>query len=239
LQRAYDQIIHDICLQNLHVVFCLDRAGLVGADGPTHHGTFDIAYLRHIPNMTLMAPKNTAELKAMLNFAVSGCDGPVALRYPKGSDTGETGALGVSDISRGKGEVIKEGKDAVIFALGSMVKTGLEVCRTAAESGMDVALVNARFVKPIDEELIVKYAGRVKKIITLEEGVEKGGFGSAVSEVMQKYGLNRACLKIFGIPDNFIEHGKKDALLEKCGLSSEKVLNFLKDSQTHKSLCQG
>ncbi len=223
LQRAYDQIIHDVCLQNLHVIFCLDRAGLVGEDGPTHHGVFDFSYLSHIPNMTVMAPKDTEELKLMLEFAVN-FSGPIAIRYPRGSlSKADTCCkFSLPNIQLGKAEVIEEGKDAVILAAGSTVCLALEAKKILSERGVDISVVNVRFIKPLDEELFKEVAGKYKRIVTLEENVLKGGFGVQVLELIRKtgYGGEVMCL---GIPDRFIEHGARCKLLDICGLSPREI----------------
>jgi 1-deoxy-D-xylulose-5-phosphate synthase len=216
LQRGYDQVIHDVCLQNLPVVFCLDRSGLVGEDGPAHHGVFDIAYLRHVPNLVLMAPATPEELEKMLGFALR-LGSPVAIRYPKGSI--EALGLGVSPIELGKAEVIKKGRDLAILSLGSMLGTALETQDLLIKKGVDACIVNARFVKPIDEGLVAALLGDVKRIVTLEDGVLNGGFGSAVLEAAASADIKGAKVLRFGLPDKFIEHGKRIELFSKYDLT--------------------
>ena len=224
LQRGYDQIIHDVCLQNLPVIFCLDRSGLVGEDGPTHHGAFDIAYLRHMPNLTLMAPATPEELKEMLEFAFR-LGSPVAIRYPKGS-MGPLGS-GISPIETGKAEVIKKGKDLAIISIGGMLETALKMRVLLAKKGIDAGVVNARFVKPIDEELIKALFNDVKRIITLEDGVLDGGFGSAVLEAAANADIKGAKVRRFGLPDKFIEHGKRSELFSKYDLTPAAICDVI------------
>jgi 1-deoxy-D-xylulose-5-phosphate synthase len=234
LQRAYDQIIHDVALQNLPVVFCLDRAGLVGEDGATHNGVFDIAYLRTIPNLTVMSPKDEKELQLMLATAVKQ-PGPVAIRYPRGEGIGvplinldeEKSAL----LPIGKGEILRgelaEEWDVALVALGSMVHPALAAATLLEEEGMVAGVVNARFVKPIDRELLVSIAARCRRIITLEEHALPGGFGEAVlSALEEEKGAGRVSpleVRRIGIPDQFIEHGSQKILREKIGLDAEHI----------------
>lgn len=231
LQRAQDQIIHDVALQNLPVVFCLDRAGLVGEDGPTHHGVFDIAYLRKVPGMTLMAPRDGRELKKMLDYAVYH-PGPIAVRYPRGAAAEESASplkdVEPAPIVQGRAEVLKKGKEVLLLSLGSMVYTAFEAAALLEKEGVNATVVNVRFVKPLDESLIVRLAGEAKLVLTLEEGTLVGGFGSAVLELLEK-SKNEGLLESFpkiktlGIPDRFIEHGKREALLDSLGLSAPKI----------------
>ncbi len=228
LQRAHDQIIHDVALQNLPVVFCLDRSGLVGEDGPTHHGVFDIAYLRKIPEFTLMAPRDGRELRLMLDHAVRYTAGPTAIRYPRGAVSEETKSPLVSlvppPIEQGKAEVLREGKDVLILALGSMVYTAYEAAALLEKENIQAAVVNVRFAKPLDEQLILKLAKKTKLVVTLEEGVLSGGFGSAVLELFAKHQtMGLPGIHPLGIPDRFIEHGRRDLLLDSLGLSVEKI----------------
>jgi 1-deoxy-D-xylulose-5-phosphate synthase len=224
LQRAYDQIIHDISLQNLPVLFCLDRAGLVGRDGPTHHGVFDIAYLRHIPELVIMAPSTTKEFEAMLEFGVR-LNRPAAIRYPKG-DSNIT--MPVSEIQLGKAEVIREGRDIAIFALGSMVGPALEAAELLKKSHTDVEVINARFAKPLDKDLLEKTLSRIKKIVTIEEGVMNGGFGSAIAEFIEREKIKNITLEMVGLPDEFVEHGERNELLNKYNLNTEGIVNLIK-----------
>lgn len=226
LQRAYDQVLHDVCLQNLPVVFCLDRGGIVGEDGETHHGTFDLSYLRHIPNMTLMAPKDENELRDMLYTAIRH-DGPIALRFPRGSVEGVSPRSDYLEIPIGKGEVILEGDDIAIIAIGRVVYQAVAAASCHIEAGKSVAVINARFVKPIDEELIVEWAKKTKRIITVEENVIQGGFGSACNEVLTKWGIRDCEVVNIGLPDRFIEHGAPKVLREKYGTTAKNIYEVL------------
>jgi 1-deoxy-D-xylulose-5-phosphate synthase len=224
LQRGYDQIIHDVCLQDLPVVFCLDRAGLVGEDGPTHHGVFDIPFLRHLPNLTFMAPASPEELKSMLEFALS-CPGPVAIRYPKGA----TALLHKPSlpIREGKAEILKTGKRLAILSIGSMAKIALDTAVLLSKKGVDCAVINARFIKPIDEEMILKLCDDTKAIVTLEDGVLEGGFGSAVLEFIERSALRGVKVKRIGLPDKFIEHGKRAELFLKYNLTPDAICDVI------------
>lgn len=210
LQRAFDQIIHDVAMQKLPVVFVLDRGGLVGADGPTHHGAFDLTYLRLIPGMVIMSPKDENELRNMLYTATLYKRGPIAMRYPRGNALGvETGDFEKMEI--GKGEIVKEGKDIAIIALGNMVKNSVDAAVILKDKNIDAEIINARFVKPLDIELLSDVFGRFKKIITVEDNTIVGGFGSAVAEFAAQNNYKNDIL-IHGIPDRFIEHGKPEEL---------------------------
>jgi 1-deoxy-D-xylulose-5-phosphate synthase len=232
LQRAFDPIVHDICLQNLPVVFCVDRGGLSGDDGPTHHGLFDISYLRGIPNIVHMTPKDEDELADML-FTAMHHDGPIVIRYPRGVGPGTP----VKDVPRlipiGKSEILVEAEAPrlAIFALGSLVPMALEVARRLEAEGVSTAVINARFAKPLDTALIEFYAANAEAILTLEDHVLMGGFGSAVLELLNDLGLARPVVRI-GWPDSFIEHGKVEQLRSKYGISVEscveRVLAVLK-----------
>ena len=238
LQRAQDQIIHDVALQNLPVVFCLDRAGLVGEDGPTHHGVFDIAYLRKIPGMTVMAPRDGRELQKMLKFSVDHTEGPIAVRYPRGAIAEESGSFlkekESSPIENGKAEVLRNGRDVMILALGSMVYTAFEAAELLSKQGIEAVVVNARFVKPLDESLILRLALEIGNVVTVEEGVLSGGFGSAVLEFFERKRdqfQNFPNVRALGIPDQFIDHANRETLLDKLGLSSckmrDEIIQFL------------
>jgi 1-deoxy-D-xylulose-5-phosphate synthase len=221
LQRAYDQIVHDVCLQNLHVVFCLDRAGVVGEDGPTHQGVFDLSYLTHIPNMTVMAPRDAAELEKMLEFAV-GFSGAVAIRYPKADASAQTDFRNIA-IEFGKAEVLKEGKDLAVLALGSMVYPALEVRDLLSKEGIDISVINMRFAKPLDGDLLKGLISRFRKFVTLEENVLAGGFGVSVRTLLDKFTQTDTAVFSLGLPDEFIPHGKREILLEYYGLSPERI----------------
>jgi len=223
LQRAYDQIIHDVCIQNLPVFFCLDRAGIVGADGPTHQGMYDIAYLRCIPNMVIMAPKDEAELQEMLVTGVNYTAGPIAMRYPRGNGFGvplmEEGWEG---LPIGKGEILRHGEDILLLGYGSMVYTAMQTAEVLSEHGIEATVVNARFVKPLDTELILPLAQRIGKVVTIEEGCLMGGFGSAVAEALMDNDI-LVHLKRFGIPDQLVEHAEPDQSKADLGLTTPQI----------------
>jgi 1-deoxy-D-xylulose-5-phosphate synthase len=227
LQRAYDQIVHDVCLQSLNVVFAMDRAGLVGDDGPTHHGAFDIAYLRCLPNIVLMAPRDEAMLVDMLRTAVAYDDGPVALRYPRGEAVG----VGLPDEPRaieiGTGEILREGSTAggarvAIVGYGSGVGKALEAADLLAERDLRPTVADARFAKPIDAALMAQLAGEHDLLVTVEEGVLAGGFGSAVWEALSERGTAPRILRV-GLPDRYVTHGKPDLLHEEVGFTGERI----------------
>ncbi len=226
-QRAYDQLMHDVCLQSLHVTLCLDRAGLVGADGPTHHGVFDFSYLRHMPGMVVMAPKDELELRNMVYTAVNH-DGPVAVRYPRGAGTGvalldEDGQeIPMQSMEIGKGEILKSGGKIALLAIGSMVSNALKAAEILSDQGMDVTIVNMRFVKPLDENLLNDLADRMDGFVTVEENALLGGFGSAVTEFFTDKRIKKTLLRL-GIPDHFIEQGTIKELWDICGLTPEKI----------------
>ena len=232
MQRAYDQILHDVCLQKLPVVLAMDRGGIVGADGPTHHGLFDFSYLRHIPNLVVMAPKDENELQHMLKTAVC-CGYPASVRYPRGN--GWRGMLDeeLKELPIGKGEILEEGKDLVILAIGSTVQAALEAHERLSEKGIRAAVVNARFVKPLDEELICSFASESKRVLTVEENALQGGFGSAVLEVLAERGLKEVAVGRLGIPDVFVEHGSQEELRHRYGLDAEGI------AQAAESLMEG
>ncbi len=228
LQRSYDQILHDVCLQNLHVVFCLDRAGLVGEDGPTHHGLFDIAFLRHMPNMALLAPKDQLELKEMLKFAVNECGGPVAIRYPRGKLTSCGVSEGTIPLSYGKAEVLSKGDDLVILAAGSMAWSSYAAAKLLLDDGIESCVVNVRFIKPLDEELLRQLSAKTKRFVVIEEGVLEGGFGSAVLEFFEREKISGVTVKRFGFPNKFIESGKREEHLRNYGLRAEDMAGQIK-----------
>lgn len=223
MQRAYDSVLHDICMQNLHVTMCLDRAGLVGDDGFTHHGVFDYAYLRSMPKMTIMAPKDENELRHMLKTAID-FNGPISVRYPRGSGLGVDISGPMEDLPIGKAEVLKEGFDLCFWAIGSMVKPALDAAELLAKEGISAGVVNMRFAKPLDTELLKAHAQRYGKIITLEEGVLAGGVGSAVLEYLNQEELLDKCRVLtLGIPDEFILHGDKALLFKDIGLDTPAI----------------
>ncbi|MHB1926289.1 MAG: 1-deoxy-D-xylulose-5-phosphate synthase [Leptospirillum sp.] len=229
LQRAYDQLVHDICLQNLHVVFALDRGGLVGEDGPTHHGVFDIAYLRHIPNMVVMAPKDENELRHMLYSAMLH-DGPIAVRYPRGEGLGVPIDKEFRQISVGTSEFLQEGRDICLLAYGSMVSVAMEAASILREEGIDAGVVNLRFAKPLDTGMLTSVVARYSHIVTLEEGVLKGGVGSAVLEWLALSDhLGRVHVRMIGVPDQYIDHGSPKILRSYLGLTPPDVAKTLKE----------
>ncbi|WP_304117176.1 1-deoxy-D-xylulose-5-phosphate synthase, partial [Phascolarctobacterium succinatutens] len=224
MQRAYDSILHDICMQKLHVTMCLDRAGLVGDDGYTHHGIFDYAYLRSIPNMTIMAPKDENELRHMLKTALS-FNGPISVRYPRGSGVGVDITEPIQELPIGKAEVLREGKELCFWAIGSMVQSAVQAADKLKEQGIDAGVVNMRFAKPLDKELLIEHAKRYGKIVTLEEGVLAGGVGSEVLEILDDAGLLQQCAVLrLGIPDEFVTHGDKKLLFRDLGLDTDAIV---------------
>jgi len=228
LQRAYDQVIHDVCIQNLPVFFCMDRAGIVGADGPTHQGMYDIAYLRCIPNLVVMAPKDEAELQRMLVTGVNYTDGPIAMRYPRGNGYGAPlMEEGWEPLSIGKGEQLRQGDDVLLLGYGSMVYPAMQVAEILSEHGIEAAVVNARFVKPLDMDLIAPLAQKTGRVVTFEEGCVMGGFGSAVLESLMDHEILVPVTRL-GVPDQLVDHATPDESKADLGLTSaqmaEKIL---------------
>ncbi|HZE20351.1 MAG TPA: 1-deoxy-D-xylulose-5-phosphate synthase, partial [Candidatus Angelobacter sp.] len=223
LQRAYDQIVHDVAVQGLPVRFALDRAGLVGEDGATHHGVFDIAYLRCLPGFTLMAPKDENEFRAMLTTMAAHSGGPIAVRYPRGSGLGVPLDPEPRPIPIGEGELLEPGSDLVLVAYGTMVAPARAAAKLLQSSGISAAVINARFAKPLDERLILEWARRTGRVATLEEAALPGGFGDAVLEALS--GQPDAPVKCirFGIPDRFFDHGTRDSLLRQAGLDAASI----------------
>ncbi|MBX6341070.1 MAG: 1-deoxy-D-xylulose-5-phosphate synthase, partial [Thermomicrobiaceae bacterium] len=222
LQRAYDQVIHDVCIQNLPVIFAMDRAGVVGDDGRTHHGAFDIAYLRCVPNMVLMAPKDEDELRHMLKTAVDYQGGPIALRYPRGSGVGTPLVGQPHTLPIGRGETLREGDDVTLIGLGATVLPALRAADMLAERGIEATVINARFAKPLDEELILAAARRTGAVVTAEDGVARGGFGSAVLELLAREGL-RVPVACLGLPDRFLDHASQAKLRKIAGIDAEGI----------------
>jgi 1-deoxy-D-xylulose-5-phosphate synthase len=223
LQRAYDQIVHDICIQKLPVFFCLDRAGIVGADGPTHQGMYDIAYLRCIPNIVVMAPKDEAELQRMVVTGINHTDSAIAMRYPRGNGVGvPLMEEGWEPLEIGKGEILRNGDDVLLLGYGTMVHPALQVAEILSEHGIEATVVNARFVKPLDTELILPLAQRIGKVVTMEEGCLMGGFGSAVTEALQDHDVV-VPVKRFGVPDILVDHAKPDESKADLGLTSSQM----------------
>ncbi len=221
LQRAYDQVLHDVCLQNLPVVFALDRGGIVGEDGETHQGLFDLSYMRHIPNLVLMAPKDEDELRHLLYTAVNH-PGPVALRYPRGRGVGVSFSSTLYRIPLGRAEVLREGDDLLILAVGASVYPSLSAAAELEKLGYQATVINARFIKPLDEQLLLSLAARTGRVLTVEENVAQGGFGSAVLELLADHGL-LVPVKRLAIPDKFVEHGAPNLLRQKYGLDAEGI----------------
>jgi 1-deoxy-D-xylulose-5-phosphate synthase len=223
LQRAYDQIIHDICIQKLPVFFCLDRAGIVGSDGPTHQGMYDIAYLRCIPNIVIMAPKDEAELQRMVVTGIDYTDGAIAMRYPRGNGVGvPLMEEGWEPLEIGKGEILRSGGDILLLGYGTMVYPAIQVAEILGEHGIEATVVNARFVKPLDTELIIPLARRIGKVVTMEEGCLMGGFGSAVIEALQENDV-LVPVKRFGVPDILVDHATPDESKADLGLTSSQM----------------
>jgi 1-deoxy-D-xylulose-5-phosphate synthase len=230
LQRGFDQVIHDICLQNLPVTFAMDRGGIAGGDGPTHHGLFDIAYLRPMPNMVLMAPKDEAELRDMLLTAIEH-PGPAALRYPRGNGVGVSINRAPEVLEIGRGEILRDGGDVAIVAYGSMVHPSLKAAERLAGEGIETTVVNARFVKPLDAGLLLALARTRRLIVTVEEAYLAGGFGSAVMELLEENGLqDKVRLVRMGIPDTIVTHGDAKLLLAKYGLDTDGIYTRVKES---------
>ncbi len=223
LQRAYDQVLHDVCIDRLPVIFAVDRGGIVGEDGSTHHGVFDLSYLRSLPNMVLMAPKDENELRRMLLTALNH-DGPIALRYPRGRATGVPLEEPIVPLPIGKGEVLKSGGDVLILAIGRSVYDALEASDSLEKNGISAAVVNCRFVKPLDIDLIASLAKEIPRIVTVEENVRQGGFGSAVLEELCNNGLNRFRFERIGLPDAFVEHGPQKLLRSLYGMDPPAIV---------------
>lgn len=221
LQRGYDQVLHDVCLQNLPVVFCIDRAGIVGADGETHHGVFDISFLSNIPNLKIAAPKDGYELKTMIKYAFSQ-NSPIAIRYPRGTSN-NLGMENNDGIYKEKAEVIEKGKDICIIAVGKMVEKALEVAKMLKEANIQSTVINARFIKPIDEDTIIQNIKDIDRIITLEDNVRAGGFGSQILDMLNRNAIKEKEVKIFAFPDEFIEHGETELLFKEHGLDAEGI----------------
>lgn len=222
LQRGYDEILHDVCLQNLHVVFALDRGGLVGADGPTHHGVFDFAYMRSIPNLVIMAPKDENELRHMLETAIDH-NGPISLRYPRGAGWGVALDTDLKSLEIGKAEVLCEGSDVLIVGIGHTVIPAFRAAEDLSALGIRAAVLNARFVKPLDKDLLRDLLARIPCLMTVEDHALAGGFGSAVLEFMADEGISDVRIKRLGVPDRFITHGTQDELRKICGFDKDTI----------------
>jgi len=237
LQRAYDQVIHDVCIMDLPVTFAIDRAGIVGADGPTHNGLYDVAYLRAIPNMIVMAPKDENELQHMIYTAVE-TPHPTAVRYPRGNGLGVKLDEQFHLLELGKAEILQDGQDCAIIALGTMVQPSLKAAEKLAAHGISASVINARFIKPLDEDLISCLANEKSFLITVEEAALMGGFGSAVLELLESRNLHGCKVLRIGVPDRLIPHGNPNLLHAKYGIDAdgifEKIRAFIQDHYASK-----
>jgi 1-deoxy-D-xylulose-5-phosphate synthase len=230
LQRGFDQLVHDVCIQNLNVKFCLDRGGVAGGDGPTHHGLLDIAYLRGVPNLVLMAPKDEAELRDML-FTMVEHVGPAAMRYPRGSGVGAPIDVEPKLLEIGKGEILRDGGEIAIVAYGSMVHPALQAAENLAKEKIEATVVNARYVKPLDAPLLLALARTKRLIVTVEEAYLAGGFGSAILELLEENGLqDKVRVVRMGIPDRLVTHGDPKLLLAKYGLDADGIYMRVRES---------
>jgi 1-deoxy-D-xylulose-5-phosphate synthase len=223
LQRAYDQILHDVCLESLHVIFALDRGGIVGEDGSTHHGLFDLSYMRNLPNLVVMAPKDENEMRRMLLTALEH-NGPIAFRYPRGQGAGVILEKDIRPLPIGRGEILKEGEDVLILAIGRSVFEALDAHAELSEQGISATVANCRFVKPLDIELICSLVEKIPRVITVEENVRQGGFGSAVLEALNDSGIKGFQLERIGIPDTFVEHGPQNLLRSRYGIDADGIV---------------
>ena len=228
LQRAYDQVAHDVCLQNLSVFFCLDRAGIVGADGPTHQGLYDIAYLRCLPNMVIMAPKDEAELQQMLLTGIHYTKGPIAMRYPRGHGQGiSLSTNNLKSLPIGKGEILRRGQNILIIAYGSMVYPALKTSAILSKNGIEATVINARFAKPLDTDLVMPLARNIGVVVTMEEGCLDGGFGTAIAEALIKHHILIPVIRI-GVPDQLVEHATPEEAKLTLGLSPEQMAEHIR-----------
>jgi 1-deoxy-D-xylulose-5-phosphate synthase len=238
LQRAFDQVIHDVCLQDLPVVFAIDRGGIVGEDGKTHQGTFDISYLNLIPNLIVSAPKDENELQHLLYTAVKSRH-PMAIRYPRGSGLGVRLDPELREIPIGRGEILRQGKDIAILAIGTAVAPALEAASELASSGIEATVVNARFAKPLDAELIIDLSKNIKHMVTVEENALSGGFGNSVVSLLQESGVNDAQVKSIGIPDEFVEQGAQAVLRSKYGLDAKGIARQVRELFHNREILRG
>jgi 1-deoxy-D-xylulose-5-phosphate synthase len=227
MQRAYDQVVHDVCIQNLHVVFCLDRAGVAGADGPTHHGAYDIAYMRCLPNMVVAAPLNEQELRNMMYTAQYENTGPFSIRYPRGEGVMPEWRTPFEKLEIGKGQTITEGNDLAIITLGTVGNHAIAACEELEEEGISVAHYDMRFAKPLDESLLHAIFKKFNKVITVEDGCLQGGFGSAILEFMADNSYSAKVIRL-GIPDKIVEHGEQSELYKECGYDAEAIMEKAK-----------
>jgi 1-deoxy-D-xylulose-5-phosphate synthase len=233
LQRAFDQIVHDVCLQRLNVVFAMDRAGLVGDDGPTHHGAFDIVYLRALPNIVLAAPRDEAMLERLLRTALLYDHGPFALRYPRGAAVGVAHGGEPAPVEIGRGELLREGHKVAILGYGTGVQKGLEAADLLAERGLDVTVADARFAKPIDAQLATELAAEHELLVTVEEGVLSGGFGSAVWETLNDRGVAVGRMVRVGLPDRYVTHGAPGLLHAEVGYTGRAIAQRIEAAVGH------
>lgn len=234
LQRAYDQVVHDICRQNLNVVFAIDRAGFVGPDGETHHGVFDIAYLRHVPNIVIMMPKDENELRHMMKTAIDYNDGPIAVRYPRVPGTGVSCDSVPTAIPIGSWETVREGDSAAIVAIGPMVQVAEEAAELLKREGLNVRVVNARFVKPLDENVLLSLAKEGTPILVAEEGAVHGGLGGAILEFYAESGITGLTIRLAGVPDYFIEHASIKEQRQEAGLTAERFAQHIRETAVRK-----
>jgi 1-deoxy-D-xylulose-5-phosphate synthase len=230
LQRGFDQLCHDVCLQDLPVLFAIDRAGVVGNDGPTHHGVFDLSYLRQLPGLTVMAPKDENELQHMLLTALT-LEAPCAIRYPRGNGLGVPIDQILAPLPIGKGELVRKGKDGAILAIGTMVQPALEAAAALASEGIDLAVLNARFVKPLDCEQILALAG-TGMLVTLEDNVLQGGFGSAILELLEEHEVTGVSVTRLGYPDSYVEQGEQAELKANYGLDVPGIVRSIKQARS-------
>jgi 1-deoxy-D-xylulose-5-phosphate synthase len=226
MQRAYEQVIHDVCLQELPVIFCLDRAGFAGADGPTHHGAYDLAFFRCVPNLVVSAPMNEEELRNLM-YSATLHNGPYSIRYPRGKGVMPDWRKGLKSIPVGQGRIIKEGEDLAILTVGHIGNYAVEATQMLADEGLNPAHYDMRFVKPLDEDILHEVFGKFKKVLTVEDGCLMGGFGSAVLEWMADHGYQSE-VKRLGIPDAVIEHGEQIQLHRECGFDPEGIANTVR-----------
>jgi len=233
MQRAYDQVLHDVCLQNLPVTFAMDRGGLVGADGPTHHGVFDMSFMRHVPNLTFAVPRDEVELRKIMKTATEH-EGPFAYRYPRGNGVGLPLENEIETVEIGRGELLREGTDLLIIAIGVMVGEALEAAKILSQQGIEVAVVDARFIKPLDRDLLISQAEKVPLVMTAEENALQGGFGAAVLELLSDAGMTVPVVRV-GIPDRFVEQGTQAELRAQLGIDADGLvataLKFLGEKQ--------
>ncbi|MGB7711441.1 MAG: 1-deoxy-D-xylulose-5-phosphate synthase [Microcoleus sp.] len=234
LQRGYDQIVHDVCIQNLPVFFCIDRAGIVGADGPTHQGMYDISFLRCLPNLVIMAPKDEAELQRMVVTGINHTSGPIAMRYPRGNGYGvPLMEEGWEELAIGKAEILRNGDDLLILGYGSMVYPAMQTAEMLSEHGIEATVINARFVKPLDTELILPLAQRIGKVVTMEEGCLMGGFGSAVAEALLDNNVVVPVMRL-GVPDTLVDHATPEESFASLGLNPSQMADRILATFSHK-----